>query len=99
MRMTAIFAEKRHEQRAEYVKCGHRGREHANPIHPRRAYKRRRQYFILAEETGERWDARYRDAGAHERQEGNRGVLAKAAHVAQILLAAERVDHTACAKE
>src|ERR1700676_2305582 len=99
MRMAAIFSKECHKERAEDVKGGHRRGEHADPVHPGGADERRRKNFVLAEKAGERRDAGDRYPCAHERQERNGRVLAKSAHVAQVLLSTERMDHTTRAQE
>ena len=97
--MAAVFAEEAQEQRAEHVERGHERGEHADPVHPRRVLIRSGENRILTMESGKGRHARDRHARAQQRPAGDRNFAAQPAHLAQILLAAQRVNHAAGAQE
>ena len=90
-------------QQAEHVERGHqRGRRATPPTAPGAAARLREgepEDLVLREEAGERRDAGDRRGGDREGPEGDRDPLRQPAHLADVLLAAQRVDHAAGAEE
>src|SRR5450759_2169348 len=99
MRRAAIAAEEGHEHGAGDIEGSHAGGDHADPVDGGRVLIGGEQDGVLTEEAGERGDAGDGDPGADHGPEGDRNLLAQAAHVAHVLLAGEGVDYAARAEE
>src|ERR1700675_1805397 len=93
MVMTAVLAKECQEQRAEYIESCQASGENAQPIHPGGALEGSSKNFVLAEEARKGWNARDGDACAHQREERDGCVLAKPAHLTQVLLTAQGMNH------
>src|SRR5258708_7080772 len=99
MRLAAILAGEGHEPGAEDIERGHAGGQDAEPEDPGMVMIRTRENLVLAEESGSSGYARDRDTGKEERPGRYRNLLAQASHVAQILFAAQSVDHASGSEE
>src|SRR5689334_7693070 len=93
------FAEKRQKYQPEHVKRGHPGSYKTNPPKYGPRVERSRQNRVLAHEPSQRRNPRNRDRGDHEgpRRLGN--LAPQRAHLAHVLLTAERVDHATRTKK
>src|SRR5579872_799927 len=99
MRFAPVIAHERHEPRAEHIERCHAGGQDAEPVNPGMIMIRADENLVFAEETRCARDARNRDAGEEERPTCYGDSLAQTAHLPEVLLAAERMDDAACAKE
>ena len=96
----APLAVERQEHEAEHVGGRQQRREHADgPEDPVAVRERAPEDLVLAEESGEPGHAGNRDRADQEGPVGDRQPLLQAAHVADVLLAAERVDDRARPEE
>src|SRR4029453_10102935 len=94
------LAEKREVQQPEHVRRGQKRRyDRDEPEHDVAARERLPENLVLREEPGQRRNARDRDRADEERPVRDGQVLLEPAHVAQVLLAVERVDNGARTEE
>src|SRR5579884_4311975 len=97
--MTAITAEEGQKIGAEHVKRRQAGGDGADPEHPRRVGVSGRQNRILTEEAGKSREPGNCQTGDTKGVERDRHGPAQAAHVPEVLLAAEPMNHAAGAKK
>src|SRR5205823_9624796 len=100
MRSSEFSKERQEDETKHVVRRAKRGDasdrpDHFSEITQVRIGEYRREDLVLREQAGERREARDGDRGDHECPRGDRDLLPQAAHLADVLLAAHRVNDAA----
>ena len=96
---SAVVTEERHEQQPKHIEGSDERRDHADSPIDRADLIRLPQNFILAPEAGQRRNSSNRQGRDKHGPKCHGDERFEAAHLAHVLLAADRVNHGACAQK